>query len=126
MVFVTNKISESSFRRFSFFLNICKCFTNKKIFGRKFFRSAEDFFRNIDEFWNFYPKTFFFGRRFRCSVPTFSVRTNQRWIRAHKARGQGHKKISRPRTAFSRTGTIEAKGRNTRGQACSQKFAMGG
>ena len=33
-----------------------------------------------------------------------------------KARGQGHKKIPRPRTAFPRTDTLEAKDRNARGQ----------
>ena len=42
----------------------------------------------------------------------------QRWSRGHKARGQGqrHKKNPRPRTAFPRTDTLEAKDRNTRGQ----------
>ena len=42
----------------------------------------------------------------------------QRWSRGHKARGQGHKKNSRPRprTAFPRTDTLEAKDRNARGQ----------
>ena len=44
----------------------------------------------------------------------------QRWSRGHKARGQGqgHKKNprTRPRTAFPRTDTLEAKDRNTRGQ----------
>ena len=42
----------------------------------------------------------------------------QRWSRGHKARGQGqgHKKNPRPRTAFSRTDTLEAKDRNARGQ----------
>ena len=50
------------------------------------------------------------------------VRTNQRWSRGHKARGQGqgHKKNPRPRprprTAFPRTDTLEAKDRNARGQ----------
>ena len=35
----------------------------------------------------------------------------QRWSRGHKARGkgQGHKKNPRPRTAFPRTDTLEAK-----------------
>ena len=39
----------------------------------------------------------------------------QRWSRGHKARGQGqgHKKNPRPRTAFPRTDTLEAKDRNT-------------
>ena len=46
----------------------------------------------------------------------------QRWSRGHKARGQGqgqgHKKNLRPkpRTAFPRTDTLEAKDRNARGQ----------
>ena len=42
----------------------------------------------------------------------------QRWSRGHKARGQRHKKNPRPRprTAFSRTDTLEAKDRNARGQ----------
>ena len=43
---------------------------------------------------------------------------DQRWSRGHKARGQdqGHKKNSRPRTAFPRTDPLEAKDRNARGQ----------
>ena len=42
----------------------------------------------------------------------------QRWSRGHKARGQGqgHKKNPRPRTAFPRTDTLEAKDRNARSQ----------
>ena len=42
----------------------------------------------------------------------------QRWSQGHKARGQGkgHKKNPRPRTAFPRTDTLEAKDRNARGQ----------
>ena len=44
----------------------------------------------------------------------------QRWSREHKARGQGHQKNPRPslrpRTAFPRTDTLEAKDRNARGQ----------
>ena len=40
----------------------------------------------------------------------------QRRSRGHKARGQGHKKNPRPRTAFPRTDTLEAKDRNARGQ----------
>ena len=44
----------------------------------------------------------------------------QRWSRGHKARdqGQGHNKNlrPRPRTAFPRTDTLEAKDRNARGQ----------
>ena len=51
-------------------------------------------------------------------------RTNQRWSRGHKARGQGqgqgHKKNlrprPRPRTALPRTEPLEAKDRNARGQ----------
>ena len=41
---------------------------------------------------------------------------HQRWSRRHKARGQGHKKNPRPRTAFPTTDTLEAKDRNARGQ----------
>ena len=41
---------------------------------------------------------------------------NQWWSRGHKARGQGHKKNPRPRTAFPRTDTLETKNRNARGQ----------
>ena len=68
--------------------------------------------------------------------PHLSVTLYQRWSRGHKARGQGHKKIQgqgqpfrgqnlsrprtqknpRPRTAFPRTDTLEAKDRNDRGQ----------
>ena len=42
----------------------------------------------------------------------------RRWSRGHKARGQGqgHKINPRPRTAFPRTDTLEAKERNARGQ----------
>ena len=42
----------------------------------------------------------------------------QRWSRGHKARGQRHKKIPRPRPrkAFPRTDTLEAKDKNARGQ----------
>ena len=40
----------------------------------------------------------------------------QRWSRGHKARGQEHKKNSRPRTAFPRTEPFEAKDRNAPGQ----------
>ena len=48
----------------------------------------------------------------------FRLRKCQRWSRGHKARGQnqGHKKNPRPRTAFPRTDTLEAKDRNARGQ----------
>ena len=46
--------------------------------------------------------------------------SKQRWSRGHKARGQGqgHKKNTRPRprTAFPRTDTLEAKDRNARDQ----------
>ena len=54
---------------------------------------------------------------------------NQRWSRGHKAHGQGHKKNlrPRPRTAFPRTDTLEAKdslseNRHFRGQGqeCSR------
>ena len=46
----------------------------------------------------------------------------QRWSRGHKARGQGHKKKNpRPRTAFPRTDTLEAKNRNARGQGHKRK-----
>ena len=50
------------------------------------------------------------------------IDSSQRWSRGHKARGQsqgqGHKKNPRPkpRTAFPRTDTLEAKDRNARGQ----------
>ena len=40
----------------------------------------------------------------------------QRWSRGQKARGQGHKKNPRPRTAFPRTDPLKAKDRNARGQ----------
>ena len=40
----------------------------------------------------------------------------QRWSRGHEARGQGHKKNPRPRTALPRTDPLEAKDRNARGQ----------
>ena len=48
---------------------------------------------------------------------------NQRWSRGHKARGQGLKKNPRPRprTAFPRTDTLEAKDRNARGQGQGHK-----
>ena len=39
-----------------------------------------------------------------------------RWSRGHKARGQGHKKNPRPRTALPRTDPLEAKDRNARDQ----------
>ena len=47
-----------------------------------------------------------------------SDNNTQRWSRGHKARGQGkgHKKNPRPRTAFPRTDTLEAKDRNAQGQ----------
>ena len=41
---------------------------------------------------------------------------HRRWSQGHKARGQGHKKNPRPRTAFLRTDTLEAKDRNAQGQ----------
>ena len=46
------------------------------------------------------------------------IRNLQRGSRGHKARGQEHKKNPRPRprTAFPRTDTLEAKDRNARGQ----------
>ena len=43
------------------------------------------------------------------SSNTFLNCNEQRWSRGHKARGQGHKKNPRPRTAFPRTDTLEAK-----------------
>ena len=54
--------------------------------------------------------------RLRTSLRTPPL--SQRWSRGHKARGQGqgHKKNPRPRTAFPRTDTLEAKDRNARGQ----------
>ena len=55
-----------------------------------------------------------------CNVVYYRYRClwgkEQRWSREHKARGQGHKKNLRPRTAFPRTDTLEAKDRNARGQ----------
>ena len=47
----------------------------------------------------------------------------QRWGLGHKAQGQdqGHKKNPRPRTAFPRTDTLEAKDRNARGQGQGHK-----
>ena len=48
----------------------------------------------------------------------------QRWSRRHKARGQGqgHKKNPRPRTAFPRTDTLEAKAKDQgHKRKCSQK-----
>ena len=45
---------------------------------------------------------------------------NQRWSRGHKARGQGHKKNPRPRTAFPRTDPLEAKDQG-HSRKCSQK-----
>ena len=50
------------------------------------------------------------------SILKESCYAQQRWSRGHKARGQGHKKNPRPRTALPRTDTLEAKDRNTRGQ----------
>ena len=66
-------------------------------------------------------------RYYRYIVMTITNRTKkrncldtkcQRWSRGHKARGQGHKNNPRPRprTAFPRTDTLEAKDRNARGQ----------
>ena len=48
----------------------------------------------------------------------------QRWSRGHKARGQGHKKNPRPRTAFPRTDPLEAKDRNARGQGQGPKTQL--
>ena len=50
-----------------------------------------------------------------------NYRIMQRWSRGHKARGQGHKKNPRPRTALPRTDTLEAKNRNARGQGHKRK-----
>ena len=68
-------------------------------------------------------------KTYRTSVPYFlakieaarTVSTYQRWSRGHKARGQGHKKNPRPRTAFPRTDPLEAKDRNARGQGQGPK-----
>ena len=46
----------------------------------------------------------------------FHISRYQRWSRGHKARGQGHKKNSRPRPIFPRTDTLEAKDKNARRQ----------
>ena len=56
------------------------------------------------------------GCYFRLLKAQYQTPTYQRWSRGHKARGQGHKKNPRPRTAFPRTDTLEAKDRNARGQ----------
>ena len=45
----------------------------------------------------------------------------QRWNRGHKARGQGHKKNLRPRTALPRTDTLEAKDKDTSASALQEK-----
>ena len=47
---------------------------------------------------------------------TFWQDVRQRWSRGRKARGQGHKKNPRPRTALLRTDLLEAKNRNARCQ----------
>ena len=64
-------------------------------------------------------RCFFLGNR------KFWRYCHQRWSRGQKARGQGpgHKKNQRPRprTAFPRTDTLEAKDRNARGQGQGHK-----
>ena len=58
-----------------------------------------------------------------CSTEKAFNVDNQRWSRGHKAQGQGHTKNPkpRPRTAFPRTDTLEAKDRNARGQGQGHK-----
>ena len=60
----------------------------------------------------------FYSLRFICTLGVSCNCNCQSWSRGHKARGQGqgHKKNPRPRTAFPRTDTLEAKDRNARGQ----------
>ena len=62
MVFVTNQVSESSFRRFLFFPNIRNGFTSKKIFGRRFFL-----------FGNFYLDFEFFSENIFCLAEDYFV-----------------------------------------------------
>ena len=51
-----------------------------------------------------------------CPFSLASFTDEQRWRRGLKARGQGHQKNPRPRTALPRTDPLEAKNRNARGQ----------
>ena len=69
------------------------------------------------------PETAYFHCRFLATcLSLIMFALDQRWSRRHKARGQGqslgHKKHPRPRprTAFPRTDTLEAKDRNARGR----------
>ena len=69
---------------------------------------------------------YFFGLGLILSVlSSIIMYLMQRWSRGHMARGQGeaHKKNPRPRprTAFPRTDTLEAKDRNARGQCQANK-----
>ena len=73
-------------------------------------------------FWKVKLRRLAFSTSVSASVSSSDFRggIQQRWSRGHKARGQGqgHKKNlrPRPRTAFPRTDTLEAKDRNARGQ----------
>ena len=62
------------------------------------------------------PRMLNFGYLNPATCLLYDCNNKQRWSRGHKARGQGHKKNPRPRTAFPRTDTLEAKDRNARGQ----------
>ena len=68
-VFVTNKIFESSFRRFSFFRMFVNISPNKKIFGRRLFYSAKDFFSS-----EIFTKILNFFLRIFCSAEDLFVR----------------------------------------------------
>ena len=51
-----------------------------------------------------------------------AFRVNRRGgVEDTRGQGQGHKKNPRPRTAFPRTDTLEAKDRNARGQGQGHK-----
>ena len=69
-----------------------------------------------------YSIIIYFGFRAGIKIKRFiTLNKYQRCSRGHKARGQGHKKNPRPRIAFSRTDTLEAKDRNARGQGHKRK-----
>ena len=84
---------------------------------------------NACEMYPMAVKSLFFPKNRFAAGNTFELHKftrRQRWSRGHKARGQGqgHKKNPRlrprPRTAFSRTDTLEAKDRKARGQGKDQ------
>ena len=60
----------------------------------------------------------YFNNYFVSVVAFLIYNVHQRWSWGHKVRGQGqrYKKNPRPRRAFPRTDTLEAKDRNARGQ----------